>query len=112
MALWTFMTLVGNGKRVYVEQVRANDFRSALKVWYGTVDLEGMTDEARQRMSSREPPHDAVTEFVWQWNSGVWMFECDFEMDEVEFPEEWGSEAPAVWVIKTDNGTRSQGELF
>jgi len=48
MALWTFMTLVGKGKRVYVEQVRANDFRSALKAWYRTVDIEGMTDEARE----------------------------------------------------------------
>jgi hypothetical protein len=110
MALWTFMTLVGNGKRVYVEQVRANDFRSALKAWARTIDIEGMTDGARERMSSREPPDDAVTEFTWQWNSGVWVFESDFEMDEL--PEEWGFEAPAVWVIKTDNSPLSQGELF
>ncbi len=112
MALWTFMTLVGNGKRVYVRQVRASDFRSALKAWHRTVDIEGMTDEARERMASHEPPEDAVTEFVWDWNSGVWTFECDFGMDELEFPEEWGYEAPAVWVIKTDNSPLSQGELF
>jgi hypothetical protein len=112
MALWTFMTLVGNGKRVYVEQVRANDFRSALKAWYRTVDIECMTDDARERMSSQEPPDDAVTEFVWHWNSGVWNFTSAFGMDELEFPEEWGYEAPDVWVIKTDNSPLSQGELF
>ena len=112
MALWTFMTLVGNGKRVYVEQVRANDLRLALKAWYRTVDIEGMTDEARERLSSREPPDDAETEFVWQWNSGVWIFESDFGMDEFEFPEEWGYEAPVVWVIRTNNSPLFQGELF
>jgi hypothetical protein len=112
MALWTFMTLVGRGRRVYVEQVRASDFRSALKAWYQTVDIEGMTDEARERMSSREPRADAVTEFVWQWNSGVWTFESGLGMDELEFPQEWGYEAPAVWVIRTDGGPLSQGELF
>jgi hypothetical protein len=112
MAHWTFMTLVGNGKRVYVEQVRANEFRSALKAWYRTVVIEGMSGEARERMASREPPHDAVTEFAWHWDSGVWTFLCGFGMDELEFPEEWGYKAPAVWVIKTDTGPFSQGELF
>ena len=63
-------------------------------------------------MSSQEPPDDAVTEFVRQWNSGVWMFGCDFGMDEREFPEEWGYQAPKVRVIKTDNSPVSQGELF
>jgi hypothetical protein len=106
------MTLVGNGKRAYVDQVRANDFRSALKAWHRTVDIEGMTADARVRMSSEEPPDDAVTEFVWRWNSGVWVFESDFGMDESEFPEAWGYEAPTVWVIKTDNSPLSQGELF
>jgi hypothetical protein len=110
MALWTFMTLVGNGKRVYIEQVKASDLRSALRAWHRTVVIDGMTDESRQRMASREPPDDAVTEFVWEWDSGVWTFDCDFEMD--EFPEEWGSKAPAVWVIKTNNSPFSQGELF
>jgi hypothetical protein len=112
MALWTFMTLVGNGKRVYVEQVRASDFRSALQTWARTVVIEGMTEEARKRMASWKPPDDAVTEFVWQWNSGVWHFVCHFGMDELEFPEEWGYEAQAVWVIKTDGSPLPQGELF
>jgi ribosomal protein S21 len=112
MALWTFMTLVGNGKRVYVDQVRANDFRSALKAWHRIVDIEGMTDEARERMSSEEPPDDAVTEFARQWRSGVWTFGSDFGRNEHEFPEEWGYKAPAVWVIKTDNSPLTQGELF
>ncbi len=112
MAVWTFMTLVGKGKRVYVEQVRASDFQSALRAWHRTVVIDGMTDEARHRMASYEPREDAVTEFVWHWNSGVWVFECGFGMDELEFPEEWGYEAPIVWVIKTDNSPFSQGELF
>jgi hypothetical protein len=71
MPLWTFMTLVGNGKRVYVEQVRGNDFRSALKEWARAIEVEGMTEEARKRMASWEPPSDAVEEFVWNWDSGV-----------------------------------------
>ena len=89
MALWSLMTLVGNGKRVYVEQVRASDFGSALKAWSRSINIDGMTEEARKRMASREPPDNAVTEFVWEWDSGVWMFGCDVEMDEL--PEEWGA---------------------
>jgi hypothetical protein len=104
------MTLVGNGKRVYVEQVRANDFRSALKAWARTIDIEGMTEAARKRMASWEPPDDAVDEYVWDWDSGVWTFGCDLEMDVL--PEEWGRKAPSVWVIKTDNRQLSQGDLF
>jgi hypothetical protein len=110
MALWTFMTLVGDGKRVYVEQERANDFRSALKTWARNLEIEGMTEEARKRMASWEPPDDAVDEFVWDWDSGVWMFGCHFGMD--DRPEEWGREPPTVWVIKADNRQLSQGDLF
>lgn len=65
MAVWTFTTLVGNGKRVYAEQVKASDFRSALRAWHRTVVIDGMTDDVRQRMASYEPREDAVTEFVW-----------------------------------------------
>lgn len=112
MAVWTFMTLVGKGKRVYVKQVRASDLRAACNVWSRSIDIEGMTEAARQWMASWEPPDDAVTEFVWQWKSGVWNFVCHFGMDEREYPEEWGYKAPDVWVIKTDNSPFSQGELF
>src|SRR5689334_16823935 len=58
MAIWTFMTLVGNGKRDYVEQVKASDFRSAFRAWPRTVVFDGTTDEARQRMASYEPRED------------------------------------------------------
>jgi hypothetical protein len=110
MALWTFMTLVGNGRKIYVEQVRENDFQSAPKAWARAVEVEGMTEEARKRMASWEPPDDAVEEFVWDWDSGVWTFDCHFGMD--DHPEEWGRDFPAVWVIKTDNRPLSQGYLF
>jgi hypothetical protein len=110
MSLWTFLTLVGNGKRVYVEQVRENDFRSALKAWSRAIEVEGVTEEARKRMASWEPPYDAVTEFVWDWNSGVWMFTCQFGLDNPL--EEWGNDFPTVWAIKTDNRSLSQGDLF
>ena len=109
MAVWTFMTLIGNGKRVYVDQVKASDFRSALKAWCASVKIDGMTEEARGRMASREPPHDAVTEFVWRWNTGVWTFECDLGMD--EYTGERRANTPSVWVIKTDISSDSQGEL-
>ena len=110
MAVWTFMTLVGNGKRVYVDQVRASDFRSALKAWAASAEIEGMTEEARRRMVSWEPPYDAVTEYVWHWDTGVWSFQTDFEM--VEYAKGSRNDAPAVWVIKTDISHDSQGELF
>ena len=104
------MTLDGNRKLVHVDQVRANDFRSALKAWAQLINVEGMTEEARKRLASWEPPDDAVDEFVWDWDSGVWTFDCYLGMN--EFPQGWGSEPPAVWVIKTDNRQLSQGDLF
>jgi hypothetical protein len=110
MAVWTFMTLVGNGKRVYVDQVRASDFRSALKAWSASVEIDGMTEEARSKMASWEPPNDAVREYVWHWDTGVWTFGCDFEMD--EYAKEPRTNAPSVWVIKTDISPHSQGKLF
>jgi hypothetical protein len=110
MAAWTFMTLVGNGKRVYVDQVRSTDFRSALKAWSASVDIDGMTEESKSKMASWEPPHDAVSEYVWHWDTGIWVFGCDFEID--EYARGSGMNAPTVWVIKTDISPDSQGELF
>jgi hypothetical protein len=110
MALWTFITLVGNGKRVYADQVRASDFRSAIEAWGKTVVIEGMSEDARKGITSWNPPVDAVHEFEWSRNSGVWMFGCSFGM--AEPPEEWGREFPSVWVIRTDGGPLSQRELF
>lgn len=43
MLCWTFFVLVGNGKRLIVDQVRAGDLRSAYLQWAQVIDIEGIT---------------------------------------------------------------------
>lgn len=111
MATWTFITLVGREQRVYVDQVKAMDFRSALKAWKAEVRIEGMTAASIETMANADPPDEVETEFTWRWNSGVWTFLCDFEMDDYKH-DRHDLDTPSVWAIKTDVNPYTQRELL
>ncbi len=112
MHCWTFFVLIGNGRRVIVNQVRADDLESAILKWAQIVEIEDVwiTDEGR--MTAWNLPPGVEEEFgpFRHDLKGIWRCECTFGVwrDE-DFPLEWGREYPDVWVIKTDAGDDTPG---
>jgi len=107
MLCWTFFVLVGNGKRLIVDQVRAGDLRSAYLQWAQVIDIEGITLTPEGRATAWGL--DRVAELEYEFGcrpdlKAVWCSICTFDLSDEDRPEEWGGRFPAAWVIKTDIG--------
>jgi hypothetical protein len=106
MACWTFVVLIGNGRRVIVDQVTAIDLRSAYLQWARVIKIKDVTLTEEGRRAAWGLPQDIEDEFACRPDlKGVWCSVCTFDVLEEDRPEAWGNDYPVVWVIKTDIGT-------
>lgn len=102
MFCWTFFVLIGNGRRVIVDRVRADDLRTACLQWAQVIETDEFIPTRWRRMAAWGLPTDAEHEFASRADlEEVWCFHCTFGIADNELPEAWGGNHPMVWVVKT-----------
>jgi hypothetical protein len=107
MDCWTFFVLIGNGRCIAIDQVRARDLRSAYLEWAKIVEIPDVWLSQKGRTTAWGLPPDIEREFASRRDlESVWTSVCYFDVPDGELPEEWGRNYPSVWVVKTDVGGR------